>query len=166
MIVIVLVSFCVQESVDESETQNYKELMKVIGWFFFDLFLLSYVEDPVTGLSVSIPGRMDWKIYVEVPSRISSESPEESLAQFVEEVPALGMLGVPYLISHSTPYTVDEDVQLVCKYLKAYYTEKNGKKIIDKLYREASKYILLSLTAPSLLLPLTLSASPLQWYLF
>ena len=142
-----------QESVDESETQNYKELMKVIGWFFFDLFLLGYVEDPVTGFSVSIPGGMDWKIYVEVPSRISSESPKESLVQFVEEVPALGMLGVPYLIRHSTPYTVDEDVQLVCKYLKAYYTERNRKKIIDKLYREASKYILLSLTAPSLLLP-------------
>lgn len=126
---------------DESEDRNYKELMKIIGWFFFDLFLLGYVEDPVTGLSVSIPGGMDWKIYVEVPSRISSESPEESLAQFIEEVPALGMLGVPHAISHNTPYTVDKDVQLVCKYLNAYWECMDHSKArgINKLYREIRK---------------------------
>ena len=130
-----------QESVDESEDQNYKELMKVIGWFLFDLFLLGYVEDPVTGLSVSIPGGMGWRIYVEVPSRITSGSPEASLKQFIEEVPALGMLGVPYAIDHNTPYTVDEDVQLVCKYLKAYwvYLEKSGQKGINKIFRESRK---------------------------
>ena len=115
--------------------------MKVIGWFFFDLFLLGYVEDPVTGLSFSIPGGMGWMVYVEVPSRISSESPEAALAQFIDEVPALGMLGVPRAIDHNTPYTVDEDVQLVCKYLKAYWgnIEKGGQKGINKLYRESRK---------------------------
>lgn len=126
-----------------SEDQNYKELMKVIGWFFFDLILLGYVEDPVTGLSVSIPGGMGWRIYVEVPSRISSQSPEVSLAQFIEEVPALGMLGVPYAIDHNTPYTVDDDVQLVCKYLKAYWVhlEKNGQKGINKLFKEGRMFV-------------------------
>ena len=132
---------CSQESVDESEDHNYKELMKIIGWFFFDLFLLGYVEDPVTGLSFSIPGGMGWMVYVEVPSRISTESPEAALAQFIDEVPALGMLGVPHAIDHNTPYTVDEDVQLVCKYLKAYwvYLDKGGQKGINKLYRENRK---------------------------
>ena len=125
---------------DESEEQNYKKLMKVISWFFFDLFLLGYVEDPTTGLSFSIPGGMGWKIFVEVPSRISSETPEQSLAQFIEEVPALGMLGDRCEINPSTPYTVDEDVQLVCKYLKAYwvYMKKRGKGI-NELYEETSK---------------------------
>ena len=127
---------------DESEEQNYKELMKVIGWFFFDLFLLGYVEDPTTGLSFSIPGGMGWKIFVEVPSRISSETPEQSLDQFIKEVPALGMLGDHWAINSSTPYTVDEDVQLVCKYLKAYwvYMKKRGQEGINKLYKETCKF--------------------------
>lgn len=116
--------------------------MKVIGWFFFDLILLGYVEDPVTGLSVSIPGGMDWRIYVEVPSRISSESPKASLDQFIEEIPALGMLGVSHPIDPSTPYTVDEDVQLVCKYLKAYWVfrEQTRSKGINKLFREVCEW--------------------------
>lgn len=99
------------------------------------------MEDPTTGLSFSIPGGMGWKIFVEVPSRISSETPEQSLAQFIEEVPALGMLGDRCEIDSSTPYTVDEDVQLVCKYLKAYwvYMKKRGQEGINKLYRDTSK---------------------------
>ena len=127
---------------DESEDRNYKELMKVIGWFFFDLFLLGYVEDPVTGLSVSIPGGMDWRIYVEVPSRIDSKNPRESLDQFVEEVPVLGMLGAPHAIDPDTPYTVDDDVQLVCKYLKAYWVfrDRGGRKGINRLYKELSEF--------------------------
>ena len=116
--------------------------MEVVGWFFFDLLLLGYVEDPVTGMSFSVPGGMGWRIYVEVPSRISSQSPTQALAQFKEEVPALGLLGVPHVIHQNTPYTLDDDVQLVCKYLQAYqlYLEKGGQKGINRLYRETSKY--------------------------
>ena len=106
-------------------------MLNIVGWFFFDLILLGYVEDPITGLSVTIPGGMDWKIYVEVPSQINMDDPEASLKQFIEDVPALGMLGAPYIINSSTPYTVDEDVQLVCKYLRAYYSTE-----IDRLYTE------------------------------
>lgn len=138
---LVVMNVCCQESVDESEHHNYKELMKVIGWFFFDLFLLGYVEDSVTGLSFSIPGGMGWIVYVEVPSRIRSESPEAALADFIDDVPALGILGVPHAIDHNTPYTVDEDVQLVCKYLKAYWTfVERGQRGINKLYRENRKF--------------------------
>ena len=40
--------------------------MEVIGWFFFDLLILGYVEDPVTGNSFRIPGGLEWAIYIEV----------------------------------------------------------------------------------------------------
>ena len=40
--------------------------MEVIGWFFFDLLMLGYVEDSDTGLSFRIPGGLSWAIYVEV----------------------------------------------------------------------------------------------------
>ena len=67
-----------------------------------------------------------------------------SEAALVDEVPALCMLGVPHAIDHNTPYTVNEDVQLVCKYLKAYlvYLEKGGQKGINKVYRESNKLCL------------------------
>ena len=40
--------------------------MEVIGWFFFDLLILGYVEDPATGKSFRIPGGLEWAIYIEV----------------------------------------------------------------------------------------------------
>ena len=40
--------------------------MEMIGWFFFDLLILGYVEDPATGKSFRIPGGLEWAIYVEV----------------------------------------------------------------------------------------------------
>ena len=55
-----------QESVDESERVHHQKLMEVIGWFFFDLLILGYVEDFNTGLSFRIPGGKAWAIYVEV----------------------------------------------------------------------------------------------------
>ena len=58
-------------------------------------------------------------------------STDEALKQFQEEVPTLGLLGTPHYIRPETRYSVDEDVQLVCKYLRAL---SNGK--IDRLYRE------------------------------
>ena len=61
------VSFCVmQESVDDQERQRYNQLIEAAGWFFFDLFILGYVEDPITGCSFRFPGGMKWAIYIEV----------------------------------------------------------------------------------------------------
>ena len=95
------------------------------------------MEDRATGLSVSIPSGMDWEIYVEVPTHIHVENPKESLDQFIRDVPALGILGEPHLVDHSVPYTVDDDVQLVCKYLKAYWDYKDNKgRGINRLYRD------------------------------
>ena len=55
-----------QASVDEMERKHYEQLIETIGWFFFDLFILGYVEDPVTGYSFRFPGGMGWTIYIEV----------------------------------------------------------------------------------------------------
>ena len=55
-----------QDSVDESERVRHWQLMEVIGWFFFDLLMLGYVEDSDTGQSFRIPGGRSWAIYVEV----------------------------------------------------------------------------------------------------
>ena len=56
----------IQDSVENSERYHYQEFVQMIGWFFFDLFLLGYVEDPDTGLSFRLPGGLQWKVYIEV----------------------------------------------------------------------------------------------------
>ena len=63
-------------------------------------------------------------------------TPGEALKLFCDEVPALGLLGTQHFICPEMPYTVDNDVQLVCKYLKA--LKKGGRIGIDRLYREGS----------------------------
>ena len=50
----------------ESETQRYNALLETIGWFFFELLLLGYVEDRITGISFHLPSGMKWSIYAEV----------------------------------------------------------------------------------------------------
>ncbi len=64
---------------------------------------------------------------------------EMSLIEFFEDIPALGLLGTPYLINPEAPYVVDEEVQLVCKYLRAY--KIGGTKGINKLYKEGKPKI-------------------------
>lgn len=71
---------------------------------------------------------------LQVPSR-DQMTPNESLREFFEDVPALGLLGTPHCIYPQTPFVIDADVQLVCKYLKAYRI--GGTKGIDRLYRES-----------------------------
>lgn len=60
--------------------------------------------------------------------------PSDSLTHFLEDVPALGLVANKEYVEPRRPYVVDDDVQLVCKYLKAY--EIGGKNGIDKLYKE------------------------------
>ena len=60
------ICFYHQESVEEVERHNYMELINKIGWFFFDLFILGYVEDPVSGTSFRLPGGVSWAVYIEV----------------------------------------------------------------------------------------------------
>ena len=57
------------------------------------------------------------------------------MQQFVEEFPTLGLLGKLHYVKPSIPFVVDDEVQLVCKYLKAYDdTNGTGEKRIDRLY--------------------------------
>ena len=55
-----------QDSVADSERERHQKLVEAIGWFFFDLLLLGYVEDPETGLSFRIPSSLEWTLYIEV----------------------------------------------------------------------------------------------------
>ena len=122
-----------QELQDEIEKKKAAELIEEIGWFFYHFLVLGYVEDPVTGISFRFPGGQQWAIYIEVPSLDHEHKPEESLGLFMECFPTLRLLGSSHLIDPAIPMTVDEDVQLVCKYLRAY--KIGGIKGIDKIIK-------------------------------
>ena len=44
--------------------------MEIVRWFFFELLILGYVEDPATGLSFHFPAGLSWALYTEVYSSI------------------------------------------------------------------------------------------------
>ena len=66
MAYLILLFLCIKDSAIEREKLHYREFMENIGWFFFDLLVLGYVEDHRTGLSFRLPGGLDWAIYIEV----------------------------------------------------------------------------------------------------
>lgn len=72
-------------------------------------------------------------LIVQVPS-CNGKNAAKSLESFLKDFPALAIRGTHHAIPHHTPYVVDEEVQLVCKYLKGY--EIGGTKGIDRLYKE------------------------------
>ena len=110
--------------------------MDSINWFFFDLLILGYVEDPLTGQSFRFPGGLEWSVYVEVPSYGLNTQPEDSLALFLQAIPTLALLGSTHQVYPQMQYVVNEEVQLVCKYLRAYKNTGALDKGIDRLYRE------------------------------
>ena len=46
--------------------EHYQQLIQDIRWFFFELLILCYVEDPATGLSFHFPAGLSWALYAEV----------------------------------------------------------------------------------------------------
>ena len=68
----------------------------------------------------------------QIPCRNAGVNPFKDLEHFKKEVPVLGLLGPPVAIEHNSKFYVTDEVQLVCKYLKAYDSKK-----IDKLYRDS-----------------------------
>ena len=72
---IVQFGITLQDSVDKAEVYAFQQLLQTIDWFFFDLFLLGYVEDPATGQSFRFPGGMAWAVYIEVCIHIHVHSP-------------------------------------------------------------------------------------------
>ena len=67
----------------------------------------------------------NFTVLCQVPSR-DADHPEDNLAEFKKEVPVLGILGIPHFIHRGNPFTIDGDIRLVCRYLKAY---QEGKEI-------------------------------------
>ena len=49
-----------------TERTRFNQLMDEIGWFFFRMVLLGYVEDKTTGESFHFPPGPGWKLYIEV----------------------------------------------------------------------------------------------------
>ena len=83
-------------------------------------------------LSIESEMYINCLIYVlQIPSRNAGVNPLNDLDIFKIEVPVLGLLGAPVAIEHASKFSITDEVQLVCKYLKAYETRR-----IDKLYRE------------------------------
>ena len=52
------------------EKKSYSELMEIVGWFFFDILMLGYVEDFTTGISFCFPKGLHWKVYIEVSNNL------------------------------------------------------------------------------------------------
>ena len=69
-----------------------------------------------------------------MPSIDHEQSPDVSLKHFFQEVPVLALIGSPHMVCSSEKYSIDDDVQMVCKYLRAY--KIGGTKGIDRLYIE------------------------------
>ena len=59
---------------------------------------------------------------------------EESLELFCKEIPVFKLVENRKHITYEIPYTIDPDVQLVCKYLNAYECREDARRGIDKLY--------------------------------
>ena len=132
---------CDRDSVkDGKDYLEYMELMKRVNWFFFDLLVLNYVSDSCSPLIFRTPSGMNWRLYIEVPSRPDEANPLNNLKKFQEEIPIFSIMGTPHLISGDLPYHIDKDVQLICKYLHAYsvYIDKKGVGI-NRLFDERKR---------------------------
>ena len=104
----------------DTEQFECKRLFAVIWQFFFELFVLRYVEDPSSGLSFRLSLGLNWTFYIEVPCHSIDQDPQLALEQLCDKIPLFNVIGTPLLISQQIPFSVTPEVQLVCKYLKAY----------------------------------------------
>ena len=82
--------------------------------------------------------------WLQVPPREKGDISPKDYCQLVYELPTLQLLGSPHYILLDVPFTVDSDVQLVCKYLRAY---ERGKRDIDTLYNEGGQLVQFSTDA-------------------
>ena len=62
--------------------------------------------------------------FVQVPCRQAGVSSEENLEKFKNEFPVVSFIGTPKLLDSTQPFKVDDGVQLVCKYLKRFDTNR------------------------------------------
>ena len=124
------------------EAQHYGTLMDTFSWFLFDLFGLGFVQDPSTGHSFRLKTGKGWRVYIEVPSMPGQDEAHTALVSFQDHVPCLKYIGTKHHVTANDPLDVDDDTQLVCKYLKAlthgnrinrlYWREKEVKFSLDR----------------------------------
>lgn len=73
---------------------------------------------------------------LQVPVTNSNMEIQDNFKAFQHLLPVLTLFGEQVIVGEE-PYDVDEEVQLVCKYLKAFDTIKpNGERMIDTLYKD------------------------------
>ena len=135
----------------DHKDKKFQELMSSICWFFFHILILGYVYDVASGKGFYMPVGLNWQIYVEVPIQATGSDnleillrdPECYRENFLNFVPILRFIGKPKLIEANKPYLIDNEVQLVCKYLRAMeeFRNRKGKDSqvgINALYQEGS----------------------------
>lgn len=71
-----------------------------------------------------------------MPSSDKDILPDSTLQHFLEKVPILQIVGTTLLVDATYKYKIDEEAQLVCKYLQAL---KSG--CIDNLYEEGQEHM-------------------------
>ena len=130
---------------------EYEELMRRVNWFFFDLLVLNYVSDSSSSLIFRVPSGLHWKLFIEVPSRPDINDSLLNLKDFQKEIPIFRIMGTPQHIGNDLLFEIDEDVQLICKYLQAYteFLDKKGKGI-NRLYDERKSARVIFSTQPNL----------------
>ena len=75
-------NFMFQDSTPDKKSP-YHELMSKVGWFFFDLLVLGYVEDPSSGKSFHFPANHSWKLFIEVSYTITFGSSKLALSVYI-----------------------------------------------------------------------------------
>ncbi len=74
-----------------------------------------------------------------VPSEHPEVEPEANMAAFQEKaIPALGLIAGQCHVDPRIPYSIDEDVRLVCKYLRAYSSGEINALYIDGQFRKGN----------------------------
>ena len=113
------VTISLPSNMQGAEAYQYQSVMNTFSWFLFDLFGLGFVQDPVTGHSYRLRAKRDWMVYIEVPSISDQDEAKAALNLFYDYVPCLKYIGTEHHIAAIDPLDVDDDIQLVCKYLRA-----------------------------------------------
>jgi hypothetical protein len=115
--------------------KEYDQLFNMIGWFFFELLVLGAVIDYESATTFRLHKKATWHFYIEIPSSHSSESSltvahqlERNLLEFQERLPIFKYIGQTVVIGSRNDFDIDCELQLVCKYLRAY---ENGRKSYD-----------------------------------
>lgn len=113
---------CLGEDVTAgTECNEYHNVVMKLNWFLFKLIGLGFVHDDRASNSLRIRSGCQWKVYVEVPSLQRDYSGHESLQLFQRAAPFVSYVGKEKRISPKLSLDLDDDTQLVCKYLRAYH---------------------------------------------